>query len=310
MVIKILITDPIHPKAVEMLELEGFEVCQENKLTSEELKEKIEDFDALIVRSRTIVTREIIEAGKNRLKVIGRAGVGLDNIDLETAEKYGIQVVRSPRGSSISVAELIFGLALSLCRSIPAADLGLKNDQWIKKQIRGQELRGKTIGIIGCGNVGTELAKRAKAFEMNVLGCDVVESAIDNAIKIGCNCIELEELIRKSDIIAICCPLNDDTKQMINEELINLMKPTAYLINTARGDIVDEKALYKALKTGKIAGAALDVFINEPNPEPDLVKLPNVIATPHIGAQTAEAIEAVSTILVEKIIRILKGKNR
>ncbi|MHA1298171.1 MAG: hydroxyacid dehydrogenase [Candidatus Helarchaeota archaeon] len=306
---KILITDPIHPKAIKMLEDEGFEISLEKELTTEKLAEKIGDYDALIVRSRTKVTKQIIEAGKNNLKVIGRAGVGLDNIDLRSAEQNNIRVVRSPKGSSVSVAELIMGLILSLLRSIPKGDYGLKEGKWIKKQIKGKELRGKTIGIIGCGNVGIELAKRAKAFEMNVLGCDILESALENAGKVGCSCVEFEEVVRNSDILSICCPLNNGTRNMINRDIINLMKPTAYLINTARGDIVDEQALYEALRDEKIAGAALDVFLNEPNPNPDLVKLPNVIATPHIGAQTTEAIEAVSTILAEKIIKILKGEK-
>ncbi len=277
-------------------------------MTQEKIIKTIENYDALIVRSRTKVTKEIIEAGKNRLKVIGRAGVGLDNIDLKTAEKYNIEVIRSPKGSSVSVAELILGLILSLLRSIPAGNQGLKDNKWIKKQIKGFELRGKTIGVIGCGNVGIELAKRALAFEMEVLGCDVVESAVEEAEELGCSCVPLEEIARNSDIIAICCPLNDHTRKMINKEFFNLMKPKAFLINTARGDIVDEVALYEALKNGKIAGAALDVFLNEPNPDPKLIKLPNVIATPHIGAQTIEANEAVSTILAEKIIKILKEK--
>ncbi|MFX1450414.1 MAG: hydroxyacid dehydrogenase [Promethearchaeota archaeon] len=306
---KILITDPIHPKAVEMLKSEGFEVVQETKMTSKELIRNIVHYDALIVRSATIVTKEIIEAGKNRLKVIGRAGVGLDNIDVNTAKKYDIKVVRSPKGSSVSVAELIMGLILGLSRSIPAGNHGLKEDKWIKKQIKGRELRGKILGIIGCGNVGIELAKRALAFEMNVLGCDVVDSAVQNAEELGCTCVPLDEIVKNSDIITLCCPLNDKTRKMINKDIIDLMKPTAYLINTARGEIVEENALYEALKNGRIAGAALDVFLNEPNPDPKLVKLPNVIATPHIGAQTKEANQAVSTILVEKIIKILKGKR-
>ena len=300
--------DPIHPKAVEMLQDEGFEITKPSDMTSDELINKIGYYDALIVRSRTKVTKEIIEAGKDRLKVIGRAGVGLDNIDLKTAEKYNIKVIRSPKGSSVSVAELIMGLILSLMRSIPAGNRGLKDNKWIKKQIKGFELRGKTIGVIGCGNVGIELAKRALAFEMKVLGCDVVESAIKDAEELGFTCVPLEEIAKNSDIIAMCCPLNDRTRKMINKEIFDLMKPKAFLINTARGDIVDEGALYQALKNGKIAGAALDAFLNEPNPDPKLVKLPNVVATPHIGAQTIEANEAVSTILAEKIIRILKGK--
>ena len=150
------------------------------------------------------------------------------------------------------------------------------------------------------------MVKRALTFEMKVLGCDVVESAINDAEELGCSCVPIEEIAKNSDIIAICCPLNDRTRKMINNDIFDLMKPKAFLINTARGDIVDEDALYKALKNGKIAGAALDVFLNEPNPDPKLVKLPNVVATPHIGAQTIEANEAVSTILAEKIIRILK----
>ncbi len=306
MVKKILITDSIHPKAVEMLEAEGFEITNVVDASPEQLIGLIADHDALIVRSKTKVTKELIEAGKRRLRVIGRAGVGLDNIDVDTAKKLGIKVVRSPKGSSVSVAELVFGLLLALFRSIPQANQGLKNDIWLKKQIKGQELRGKIIGIVGCGNVGIELAKRALAFEMKVLVCDVLDSALENAENIGCGCSELEEMAKKSDIMAICTPLNDETKSMIGKNILNLMKPTAYLVNTARGEIVDEEALYVALKDGKIAGAALDVFIDEPNPNPKLIKLPNVIVTPHLVAETKEANEAVSTILAKKIIRILK----
>lgn len=300
--------DPINPKAIEMLENEGFEVIQETEITPDQLLNTIANFDALIVRSRTQVTQKVIEKGKKRLKIIGRAGVGLENIDVKTAEKYNIKVIRSPRGSSVSVAELIMGLTLALFRSIPLVNNGLKEGEWMKK-VMGHLLQGKKMGIIGFGNVGAELAKRAQAFGMNIFTCDVSESALERAKENGCSCSNLEDIVANSDVVAICCELTDETRNLINKDILNLMKSTAYLVNTARGDIVNEEDLYEALREGKIAGAALDTFVNEPNPNPNLVKLPNVITTPHIGAQTVEANEAVSIILAEQMIEILKSKE-
>ncbi len=297
--------------ANDKLSLEAFERLSSNPsieasmehLEPEVLKEKVEEFDVLIVRSATKVTREIIERGK-KLRIIARAGVGLDNIDLEAAKERNIKVLNTPGASAPSVAELTIGLMLAVSRHIPRGTMGLKEGKWEKKQLQGHELLGKTLGIIGFGNIGYEVAKRAKAFGMEIIAYDVVQNPRDLDVTF----VDLDELFKRSDYITLHVPLNPQTKHLINEESIKKMKDGVFIINAARGGVVDEKALYEALVSGKVKGAALDVFEVEP-PNDDLrmklLALDNVVATPHIGASTVEGQKRVGMEIVEKVIEEL-----
>ncbi|RLE51975.1 MAG: 3-phosphoglycerate dehydrogenase [Candidatus Methanomethylicota archaeon] len=308
---RVLITDPIHEDGIELLKSNGFQVDLAYDITHEELKSKVKDYEVLIVRSRTKVTREIIDAAE-KLKVIGRAGVGLDNIDLKAAEERGIKVFSSPEAPSTAVAELVFGLLLALYRKIVFCDKSMKEGKWVKRQALGFELKGKTLGIIGLGRIGREVASRAKAFGMRIIYYDVyrpspeVERALEAEFK------SFREVLSEADIITIHVPLTPKTRHMIGREELALMKPNAVIVNTSRGAVIDTKALLEALKGGKLLGACLDVFEHEPPSEPwelELVKLPNVVATPHIGAMTVEAQRAAAVILANKTIDYFKRKT-
>ena len=299
--VRVLVCDPIHREGIEKLEEAGFEVDVNPTISYEQLKEVVSEYDALIVRSRTKVTREIMEAGK-RLKTVGRAGVGLDNIDTKIAEKRGIAVINTPEAPAEAVAELTVGLILSLARNIPLADSTMKEGKWIKKKLRGWQLRGKTLGTIGLGNVGLEVARRARAFGMKILITKRTPPAPEVLSKLDGEFIPLKKMLPRSDVVTIHVPLTGQTHHMIGKEQIRLMKKGAYLINTSRGAIVDEKALLKALKSGKLGGAALDVYEEEPPKDSTLIRMPNVVCTPHIGAQTEEAQKAAATLIAEKII--------
>ncbi|MCS7386417.1 MAG: D-2-hydroxyacid dehydrogenase [archaeon GB-1867-005] len=308
---RVLITDPIHEDGVKLLESNGFQVDLDYGISHEELKSRIRSYDVLIVRSRTKVTREIINAAEN-LKVIGRAGVGLDNIDLKAAEEKGIKVFSSPEASSTSVAELVFGLLLALYRKIAFCDRSMKEGKWVKRKALGFQLQGKTLGIIGLGRIGREVAARAKAFGMRVVYYDIrrappeVEKALEAEFR------SMDEVLTASDIITIHVPLTPGTYHLIGEKELSLLKPTAVIVNTSRGAVVDTKALLEALKSGKLLGACLDVFENEPPKEPwelELIKLPNVVATPHIGAMTVEAQRAAAVILANRIIEYFRRKT-
>ncbi|MFX0069052.1 MAG: hydroxyacid dehydrogenase [Promethearchaeota archaeon] len=307
---KIVITESIHEDGIRMLKDAGFEIEEALDVTHEGLKERIKDFDVIIVRSKTNVNKEIIEAGRN-LKMIARAGIGLDNIDLETAEKHNINVANVPGASTESVAELVFALILSLFRHVTRADKTLKEGKWIKKELLGNELKGKSIGIIGFGRIGQKIAKIAKAFEMNVLCYDVLESCLSKAREMevedyGPAKNGLYELLEKSDIITLHVPLVPQTHHLIGREEMKLLKNGAYIINTARGGVVDDDALYDALRSGKLGGAGLDVYEKEPPRDSPLIELTNVVSTPHIGASTLEAQRAVGTVLAERIIDFFK----
>ncbi|WP_324734780.1 D-2-hydroxyacid dehydrogenase [Thermococcus sp. SY098] len=305
---KVLVAAPLHPKAIELLKNEGFEVVYEEYPDEERLIELAKDVDAIIVRSKPKVTRNVIEAAE-KLKVIGRAGVGLDNIDLEAAKEKGIEVVNSPAASSRSVAELTWALILAVARKVAFADRKMREGTWAKKQCMGIELEGKTIGIIGFGRIGYNVAKIAKGFGMKILLYDVIKN-YERAEEVGGKFVELEELLRESDVVTIHVPLLDSTYHLIDEEKLKLMKKNAILINPARGPIVDTEALVKALKEGWIYGAGLDVFEEEPLPKDHpLTKLDNVVLTPHIGASTWEAQERAGVQVVEKVIEILKQKE-
>lgn len=296
---KILIADKIHADAINEAK-EFADVICDFEITPENLLTKIKEYDAVIVRSRSKITKDIIEASEGNLKAIARAGVGLDNIDLETAKEKNIPVFNAPESLTISVAEHTIGLMLAIARNTHHADRTMKQGQWNKKQYVGMELYGKTLGVIGFGRIGREVADRAYAFGMNVTAYDPFIT-IEDARESNAKLVELDELLQNSDFISLHMPATDETKGMINTEKLALMKPTAYLINTARGSIIDEQALTNALKEKKIAGAALDVFANEPPGETELTKLDNILLTPHLGSGTKDAQRTAGTIVAEKL---------
>jgi len=299
---KILVAAKIDEEGIKKLK-EKYDVELDFYPEESELIEKIKDFDGLVVRSKPKVTREVIEAGK-KLKVIGRAGVGLDNIDLEAARERGIKVVNSPLASSESVAELVFALILALARKITKADSALRNRKWIKKELLGVELCGKTMGIIGYGRIGAHVAKIAGGFGMKCIAYDVIKNE-ELAKKYGVVYKSLEEVLRESDIITLHVPLIPQTKHMIGEKEFKMMKNTAILVNAARGGVVDEKALYNALKNNEIYGACLDVFETEPPFESPLLELDNIVVTQHLGANTREAQRKAGIMIAEEIMKVL-----
>lgn len=304
--INVLVCDQIHADGIKMLQQAGFNVNLNTEITSEELKKIVPNYNVLIIRSRTKVTSDIINEGKN-LKVVARAGVGLDNVDLEAAKRNGIVVFNSPEASSKAVAELTLGLILSLARNIPFADNSVKEGKWIKNQLEGWQLEDKTIGLIGLGNIGECVARLAKSFGMKILITKRTPPNPQLLAELAGEYVSLEKLLRGSDIVSIHVPFTSETNLMIGEEEIQLMKDNAYLINTSRGQIVDEKALLKALKSKKLTGVALDVFSVEPPKDLELMKMPNVVCTPHIGGQTVEAQGKAAVIIAEKIINHFKN---
>ncbi|WP_087037977.1 D-2-hydroxyacid dehydrogenase [Thermococcus litoralis] len=304
---KVLVAAPLHEKAIEILKNAGLEVVYEEYPDQEKLKELVKDVNAIIVRSKPKVTKEIIDAAPS-LKVIARAGVGLDNIDVEYAKSKGIEIVNAPAASSRSVAELAIALIFNVARKVAFADRKMREGIWAKKQCMGFELEGKTLGVVGFGRIGYTVAKIANAIGMKILLYDVIKNE-ERAKEVGGRFVELEELLRNSDVVTIHVPLLESTYHLINEEKLKLMKPTAILINTSRGPIVDTNALVKALQEGWIAGAGLDVFEEEPLPKDHpLTKLDNVVLTPHIGASTVEAQERAGIEVAEKVVKILKGE--
>ena len=301
--------DPIHDEGVRMLMEAGFDVDLETSITGPELVERVKDFDAIVVRSRTKVTREVIEAS-GRLRAVARAGVGLDNVDLEAAKERGVEVLNSPEAPSNAVAELVLGLMLSLARRIPLGDASMKRGEWIKRRLTGFELEGKTLGIVGFGRIGYNLARKAKAMGMRVVTDAIIEKLMRFVEETGAESVSLEDLLKESDFVSIHVPLRPQTRHMIGARELETMKDGAYLINAARGGVVDEDALREALVRGKLAGAALDVFEIEPPEDTSLTGLENLIALPHIGAATVEAQAANSTIVAEKLIKLFTGDLR
>jgi len=306
---KILVTDKSAEEALQALKDAGHDVTYD-EMDGETLLKEIPNYDALMVRGRTKAVKEVVEAGANgSLKVIGRAGIGVDNVDIETAAKHDIPVVNAPTGATASVAELAIGHMLSLSRHLSKADMTMKKGEWAKKQLKGNELYGKTLGLIGCGNIGRMTGKLAQAFGMNVIGYDPFISKENMKKDMIEKIDELAELMEKTDFISLHLPHTPKTHHIVNEEMISKMKPTAYLINCSRGGTVDEKALYDALKNGKIAGAGLDVFEQEPPENSPLLQLDNVMLTPHIGANTKEGQIRAGTVCAEQIIKVLAGKE-
>lgn len=281
---KILVADTLNAEVLEELKsISNFEVTLKTGMDEDELVKTIADFHVTVVRGATKITRRIIESASN-LELIIRAGIGLDNIDLEAAQEKGIQVANTPAATSISVAEHTFGLMLAAVRNHGKANLSMKEHRWEKKVLSGTELYGKTLGIVGAGRIGQEVAKRALAFGMTVIAYDVIEIKTDVDIKQ----VSFDELLAQSDIISLHLPLTDQTKHMISNQEFEKMKDGTIIINAARGGTIDESALLQALQAEKVRAAAVDVFEKEPPDDFSLIDHPNVIATPHIGAAAKE----------------------
>lgn len=306
MTFKVLISDPLSEDGIFPLrEADNLEIIIDTGLSEEELLERVKDVDALLVRSQTQVTRQVIEHA-HELKVIARAGVGVDNIDLEAATENGIIVVNAPDGNTNSAAEHTMAMIMSLSRNIPQAYLSIKAKKWDRKSFVGVELRGKTLGIVGLGRIGAEVAKRAKGQRMSVIAYDPFFTE-EKAEQMGIKCGSLEEVLAAADFITVHTPLLKETHHIINEAAFNQMKDGVRIVNCARGGIIDEDALYDAVKSGKVAGAALDVFEQEPAVDHKVLTLNEVIATPHLGASTVEAQENVAIDVSHDVVRILSG---
>lgn len=304
---KILVSDPLAEEGLEILRKEEqFQVDVKTKLSEEQLKETIKDYDALVVRSSTKVTKAVIDSGV-KLRVIGRAGVGLDNVDADSASIKGIIVMNSPAGNTMSTAEHAMSLILSISRNIPQANASMKSGVWDRKKFMGVELYNKTLGIIGLGRIGAEVAKRSLSFGMRVIAYDPYLS-VEKARQLGVGIVDLKKLLAQSDYITIHTPLTDDTKYLISDEAFKLMKFGVRIINCARGGIIEEAALERAIKSGKVLAAALDVFEEEPTKNVSLVGLEQVVATPHIGASTEEAQLNVSIEIAEQVRDALLGR--
>jgi D-3-phosphoglycerate dehydrogenase / 2-oxoglutarate reductase len=303
---RVLICDSIDNSGIESLKKSGMVVDYQPEIKPDQLNSIAKDYDVLVVRSRTKVTKEIIEASAPNVKIIARVGVGLDNIDVHEAEANGIRVINSPEAAANAVSELVMGLMLSLARSIPFADIETKKGKWVKSDLTGAELRGKYLGIIGVGNIGRNIGRIGRALRMNLIGYDIVPVNKDFIREVGLIVADLNTLLESADFVTCHVPLTAETKKMFNIDKFSKMKHTAFLINTSRGEIIDESALYDALKNGRIAGAALDVFETEPPTNKMLLQLPNVICTPHIGAQTKEAQQLAAMVIAEKIIQTLR----
>ena len=303
---RILVSDRIAEDGNAILRSSGAEVDVRLDLSAKELVKVISRYDGLIVRSQTKVTSEVIEAG-TKLQVVGRAGVGVDNIDLQSATEKGVVVVNAPTGNVVSAAEHALGLMLCLSRNIPQANAALKAGRWERSRFVGVELRAKTLGIVGLGQVGSELARRAHGLEMDVLAFDPFVPE-ERARVLGLDLVSLEELLERSDFVSLHTTLTDKTADLIGEAELRRMKPTARIINAARGGLIDEEALARALEEGRLGGAALDVFAEEPFKEHPLLKSERVVMTPHLGASTEEAQERVAVNVAEQVVAVLKGE--
>ncbi|HEU0295775.1 MAG TPA: hydroxyacid dehydrogenase [Anaerolineales bacterium] len=302
----ILITDGLDDTGQSILRSSA-KVDNKSGISADDLLQVIPGYDALIVRGRTKVTASVLEAAST-LKVVGRAGVGVDNIDLEAAKKHSVTVVNAPMSTTLAVAELTFALLLALAREIPRADGAMKQGQWLKKELEGVELNGKTLGIIGYGRIGAEVGKRAAAFGMNVIAYDPLISE-DEIKQRGAEPVSIQDLYAWSDFISLHLPLNVQTRDMIGPLAFSEMKDGVRIVSAARGGIIDESALVAALNSGKVAGAALDVFGQEPPGLTEAVSHPRVIATPHIGAQTVEAQSRAAEDIATEVLSALQGKS-
>jgi D-3-phosphoglycerate dehydrogenase len=302
---KILISDGLDGRGQSILRASA-DVDTRDSTSAEDLIKIVGNYDALVIRSQTRVTVDVLTAA-SRLKVIGRSGVGVDNIDLEAAKKHNVTVVNAPTSTTVAVAELAFGLLLALARDIPRADASMKRGEWVKRELEGVELNGKTLGIIGFGRIGMEVGRRAAAFGMNVIIYDPNVSEHE-LVESNAEPVSLQDLFAWSDFISLHLPLNVQTRDLLGPMAFSQMKDKMRIVSTARGGIIDESALLDALKSGKVAGAALDVFEKEPPGLTELVAHPRVITTPHVGAQTAEAQARAAEDIANEVLSALRGK--
>jgi len=304
---RILVTDPLDPAAASALRKAGHEV-EERKLTPDELLREIAAYDALLVRSETKVTKAVLGVA-DKLKVVGRAGVGVDNIDTNAARERGVAIVNAPLAASNAVAELTLGHMLALCRRIPRADTTTKEGKWEKKALVGIELQGRTLGLLGVGRIGGRVAELCRAFGMKVVVYDPYVDAA-RAKELGATKVETPvEVAQQADFISVHVPLTPETKHLVNADLLKQCRKGAFILNVARGGIVDEKALYDAIKSGHLGGAGLDTFETEPLKESPLASLPNVVFTPHLGASTDEAQSKAGMMVAEQVRKVLAGEK-
>ena len=303
---RVLVADPVAEEGILMLRQAGIDVTVRTGMKKEELLSVIPAFDGLVVRSETQVTEDVLAAGKN-LQIVVWAGVGVDNIDTEAATKLGVLVANAPTANTIAAAEHTMALMLSLARHVPKAHASMKAGEWARSKFMGIELRGKVLGVIGLGKVGSEVVRRSKSFEMRVLGYDPFVSK-EYAARLGVELATMDEILTQSDFLTVHVPLTADTSTLIGKAELAKMKPTARLLNVARGGIIDEQALYEAVEAGKVAGAAVDVFTKEPAKDNILTKSDKIILTPHLGASTTEAQTNVSIESAQQIIDVMNGK--
>jgi D-3-phosphoglycerate dehydrogenase / 2-oxoglutarate reductase len=302
---KVLICDTVDVKALALPE--DFEVEYSPKITPEELLLRVPDFEAVVVRSRTKIDAAVIDKA-SKLKIIARPGTGLDNIDLKAANDRGIEVVNSPEALVEAVSEHVLALMLALARGIPAADTSTRSGLWQKERFVGLELKGKTIGIAGMGRIGRRVGEIAKVLGMSVLGYDIIEISKDVLSSIGCTMVDLDTLFSSSDFITLHVPLSPETRHLVDSRRLALMKKGSFIVNTSRGEVIDEVALAQALRDGTIAGAALDVFEKEP-PRAEILGAPNLIATPHIGGQTSDAQRMAITVTGAKLVQFFQRRE-
>lgn len=302
---KILLTDGLEENGQVILRANA-QVDNNSTIIADDLLKVVGEYDALIVRGRTKVTPAVFEAGK-KLKVVGRAGVGVDNIDLNAAKAHGVTVVNSPTATTLAVAELAMALMLSIVRDIPRGDAGMKAGKWLKKEMEGTELWHKKLGVIGFGRIGEATGKRAAAFDMEILGYDPLIPA-EEIVKRGGRPVSFDELLAESDIITMHLPLTPESKGMLNAAAFAKMKDGVRIVCAARGGVIDEEALLAALESGKVAAAGLDVFATEPPGLTALVSHPHVVCSPHIGAQTAEAQIRAADDIAHEVLAALDGK--
>lgn len=303
---KVLVSDSLSKEGLEFLsKAEGIELVNKPGLSEEELAQTIPGFDGLVIRSGSKVTARVIEAATT-LKVIGRAGIGVDNVDVPAASRRGIVVMNTPTGNAVTTAEHAIALLFSLARKIPAASASMKTGAWEKKKFEGRELSGKTLGVVGLGNIGRIVANRAQGLQMNVIGYDPVVTA-ERAAELGVELVTLDELLKRADAISVHTPLTPETKGLVNKDNLSKLKKGVLLVNAARGGIYDEAALLEGLNSGVIGGAALDVFPKEPPGLTDLISHPLVVATPHLGASTEEAQLRVALEIAQQVVAYLQS---
>jgi D-3-phosphoglycerate dehydrogenase len=306
MAARVLVADPLEQEGIERLRRSGLEVDYRPSCDRQELLQAVAAADALVVRSRVRVDAAVLEAGP-RLRVVGRAGVGVDNVDVDAASRRGVLVVNVPDGNTVAAAEHTFALLLAVARHVVPAAGSLRSGRWERQRFVGVELRGKVLGVVGLGRIGREVAARARAFGMDVLAHDPYLTS-DAVAALGARPRDLDALLAESDFVTLHVPLTPHTRGFIGRAQIARMKPGAFLVNCARGGLVDERALYEALVGGHLAGAALDVFAEEPPGDNPLLGLENVVATPHLGASTREAQVTVAALVADYVARVLAGE--